>query len=57
MICHDLGIDRVLVTCNKENTASRKTIEKCGGQLENEYYDEDELQTYLRFWIGEDKND
>ncbi|MFQ9923265.1 MAG: GNAT family N-acetyltransferase [Beduini sp.] len=57
MICHDLGIDRVLVTCNKENIASRKTIEKCGGQLENEYYDEDELQTYLRFWIGEDKND
>lgn len=55
--CHDLGIDKVLVTCNKNNIASRKTIEKCGGKLENEYYDEKEKQTYLRFWIGENNHD
>ncbi len=56
-ICHQLGINRVLVTCKKGNIASMSTIKKCGGKLENEYYDENEKQTYLRFWIGEENND
>ena len=29
------GLKRVLVTCTAGNTASQKTIEKCGGILEN----------------------
>ena len=40
-ICKKWDIYPILITCNKENTASRKTIEKCGGKLENEYYDKE----------------
>jgi predicted acetyltransferase len=40
-----LGIADVLVTCDVDNTASRRVIEKNGGQLE------DERGGKLRFWI------
>lgn len=43
-----------LITCEK-NIASRKTIEKCGGKLKNEYYDKESKETVLCFWIGEEK--
>ena len=36
-ICKKWDIYSILITCHKENIASRKTIEKCGGKLENEY--------------------
>lgn len=52
-ICKQWEIWPVLITCNKENIASKKTIEKCGGRLENEYYDKENKETILRFWIGE----
>ncbi|NLJ81287.1 MAG: GNAT family N-acetyltransferase [Firmicutes bacterium] len=32
--CYSLGIDPVLVSFSKENTASRKLVEKCGGVYE-----------------------
>lgn len=41
------GIDPVLVTCEATNAASRRTIERCGGVLENQ------IDGKLRFWIGE----
>ncbi len=53
LICQQWEIWPVLVTCNKENMASQKTIKKCGGVLENEYKKEDTNETILRFWIGE----
>lgn len=49
--CREWEITPVLVTCNKNNIASRKTIEKCSGVFENEYRNGEE--TVLRFWIGE----
>lgn len=55
-ICKRWEIYPILLTCNQENIASKKTIEKCGGKLENKYYDEKTKETVLRFWIGE-KND
>lgn len=55
MLCKDWDIYPILITCHKENIASRKTIEKCGGILENEYFNEETKETYLRFWIGERK--
>lgn len=55
-ICQRWDIDPLLITCNKENIASKKTILKCGGKFENEYFDEKTKETILRFWIGE-KND
>ena len=44
-----LGLDKVLITCDKNNTASRRTIESCGGILENELIEE--TRTTLRYWI------
>jgi predicted acetyltransferase len=41
----DLGIDRVLVTCDLDNEASRRTIESCGGVLEDVRDDK------RRYWI------
>lgn len=43
----DLGIDPVLVTCDEDNVASRRTIEKTGGQYENT------VDGKLRYWIGD----
>lgn len=39
IICKEYELDKVLVTCDKENIASRKTILKNGGILENEVID------------------
>jgi predicted acetyltransferase len=38
------GLDRVLVTCDPDNVASRTVIETCGGVLE------DERSGKLRYW-------
>lgn len=35
VVARALGIDRVLVACDDDNTASAKTIERCGGVLES----------------------
>ena len=39
-ICREYGEKRVLFTCDKTNDASRRTIVKNGGKLENEVKDE-----------------
>ena len=48
--CRKLGIDRVLIVCNKENIGSAKSIIRNGGILENEITgsDGDVMQ---RYWI------
>lgn len=45
------GLNRVLLTCDTDNVASCKTIEKCGGTLEREepFFYEDE--SYYKYWI------
>jgi len=44
----ELGINRALVTCDKENTASAKTIKSNGGVLGNEIKQQGEItQRYL----------
>ena len=48
-ICKKLSIDKVLVTCNKGNTASEKVILKNGGVFENEV--EHEGVIVKRYWI------
>lgn len=47
---YELGINPVLITCNRENTASRKIIEANGGILENSVK-HDGIET-LRFWVA-----
>lgn len=41
--CIKLGIKKVLLTCDKENMGSSKTIINNGGILENEVQDEDRI--------------
>ena len=48
----DLGIQRVLITANKLNTASRKIIESNGGVFANESYDEKEKRVTVRYWVN-----
>ena len=49
--CRKLGIDRVLMTCDKENIGSVKSIIKNGGVLENEFVNSDGV-TEQRYWIS-----
>ena len=48
--CRKLGINKVLITCNKDNIGSAKSIIKNGGILENEVIDEDGI-IVQRYWI------
>ncbi len=47
--CRKLGIDRVLMICDKDNVGSAKSIQKNGGVLENEIVVDGEL--VQRYWI------
>lgn len=54
-ICREFGESKVLLTCDKENTASKKTIIKNGGVLENEVIDTVGLSQsgiIQRYWIS-----
>ena len=48
--CKKMGIDKVLMVCDKSNIASSKTIIKNGGILENEFVDEKGV-IQQRYWI------
>ncbi|WP_315109470.1 GNAT family N-acetyltransferase [Clostridium intestinale] len=50
--CIELNIENVLVTCDKNNIASAKTIIKNGGILENEIPEGDGITQ--RYWITTD---
>jgi len=45
-----LGLERALVTCDKENIGSARTIQKNGGILENEVPEEGRITQ--RYWIA-----
>ena len=49
--CKTLGIDRVLITCDKDNIGSAKSIRKNGGILENELVTADGA-IVERYWIA-----
>ncbi len=50
--CIDLGINKVLLTCDKLNIASAKTIQKNNGVLENEIFNIDSNEVFQRYWIS-----
>ena len=53
-ICREYGEKAVLLTCDKENDASRHTILKNGGKLENEVTDDVGIEksgVIQRYWI------
>ena len=54
--CRELGIERVRVTCIKENIASAKVIQNCGGKFDGEAeYDgefpQNKGKIFYRYWI------
>lgn len=51
-ICSSLGISNVLVTCDVDNLASAKTIERCGGRFEGESNDPNLEVQVRRYWIS-----
>ncbi len=56
-ICRAYGEERVLLTCDRGNAASQKTIVKNGGMLENEIEDTVGLSSsgrIQRYWIPTD---
>jgi predicted acetyltransferase len=50
-IAKQLGIDRALVTCDDTNIGSIKTIERCGGILEDKIDQGQGLPAKRRYWI------
>ncbi|MEI4832157.1 GNAT family N-acetyltransferase [Bacillus sp. FJAT-53711] len=46
-----LGLEKVLITCDKANIGSAKTIQKVGGILENEVISPDTGEIVQRYWI------
>ena len=49
--CEQLGISHVLLTCNADNLASWRVIERCGGALEREAWS-GQAQTVQRwYWV------
>ena len=56
--CRKLGIKKVLMTCDKSNIGSAKSIIRNGGVLENEFLNE-EGEIEQRYWItlSEDNDD
>lgn len=49
--CSELNISRALITCDKDNIASAKTIMKNGGVLENELIEQNG-NIVQRYWIA-----
>jgi len=47
--CRKLGIERVLMVCDKDNIASAKAIIRNGGVLENEIEEDGNIEQ--RYWI------
>ena len=47
----ELGLERVLVTCDEDNVASVKIIEKNGGLLEDAYQENETAVPKRRYWI------
>jgi len=48
-IAKELGIERALITCDKNNIGSAKTIINNGGVLESEVYEPDRVTQ--RYWV------
>jgi len=46
------GMEKVLVTCDEDNVASRRTIEKCGGVYEGSTSRPEDSVAKRRYWIS-----
>lgn len=46
------GMPRVMLICDEDNEASRRTIERNGGIFHSSIWREEEKATVRRYWIG-----
>lgn len=51
LYCKEIGLDRVLITCNTSNEGSRRTILSAGGVYENTVHEPDRNVDLERYWI------
>ena len=51
-IARGMGLMRVQITCDAENSASRGVIEKCGGVLQDSIYVEERNAMVNRYWVA-----
>ena len=51
-VCATLGMPRVLVSCDRDNTASAGVIRSCGGVLEEEFYSDAFQEIVQRYVIN-----
>lgn len=49
--CQSLGLEKVMISCNEDNLASARVIEKCGGIYHSTYDSKDGTSKKKRFWI------
>ncbi len=47
----ELGLEKVLITCDKDNPASARVIQKNGGKLDNELVAKESGKMKQRYWI------
>ncbi len=47
----EMGLDRVLITCDADNVASARVIEKNGGVLENQVVSRQSGKLKNRYWV------
>lgn len=50
-VCRESGMEKVLITCDVDNTASRRTILANGGVYECTVHEPEEGETLERYWI------
>lgn len=50
--CQELGMENVLLDCDKNNLGSAKSMQALGGVLIKEWYDEEEQETDQRYCIN-----
>lgn len=46
-----INLDKVLITCDEDNIASKKVIENNGGIFESVIFKEEKKKWLLRYWI------
>lgn len=51
-VCRRIGIENVIVSCDKENPASAGVIKNCGGVLDKEFYSEIFKEVIQRYVIS-----
>lgn len=47
----NVGLTRVMITCDDHNEASWRLLERAGAELEEKFYDDEEQSTARRYWL------